>query len=230
MKKLLSILTLLMAASMLFWLAGCGGEEEADECKDVPAPSVKSVSPASGNIASNSVITVTFSKAVESATFTINGTAVTATSADNKVFTFQAGQEGALTLAIEATDNCDQGLDPAFPGASYTASAPDTVAPKLAGSKCDPKDGADGVDPTGYTEITIVCDEALDSAKTQVASVEPEISPAPSVEVSGDTVKLVFLGGYKLSNEMEVEVKLTAVDLAGNSADLTYSFATMAKE
>lgn len=231
MKKVLSIFALLMAASMLFWLAGCGGDDDDDECADIPAPSVASVVPASGAIASNTTVTVTFSKVVTSATIAINGTAVAATSTDNKVFTFQPNQEGALSLTIEATDDCDQGLDPPFAGASYTAAAPDTVAPSIDDAACDPKNNADGVDPTGYETITITFDEPMGSA--EVVSIEPAIDPAPTQALSADKTALVisFLGGYKLSNEMEVAIELSGVDLAGNAlATTSYEFTTMAKE
>jgi hypothetical protein len=229
MKKLLSIIALLMAASMLFWLAGCGGDDDDDECDENVAPKVASVSPNGGDVFANSVITVSLSKVVDSVTITMGGAAVTPTSADNKVFTFSPPAEGAnQALAITAEDACGDGLDPAFAGVTFNVGAIDPDPPVLAGDKCDPKDGADGVDPAGYEAITIVCNENLASA--DIVSVEPEIDPAPAVEVDGDTVTLAFLGGYKLSNEMEVEIVLSVTDLAANSAELTYSFTTMSKE
>ena len=228
MKKLLSIIALLTATLMLFVLAGCGGDDDDDDdCADAPAPSVKSVTPPGGNISSNSTITVEFSKKMKDVTITINGAAVAATSGDNKVYTFQPGQEGALALAISGTDDCDQALDPGYAGASYTAAAPDSTAPEIDDGGCDPENGDDGIDPADVEEIVIKFSEVLKAA--EVTSFEPEDAKIDS-SLDGDTMTIAFLGGYSLGNEMEIAVELAVEDLAGNTADLDYEFATMAKE
>ena len=230
MKKLMSILALLMAASMLFWLAGCGGDDDDDDdCADNVAPSVVSVVPNGGSIAANGSITVTLSKSVDSATITMGGAAVTPTSADQKIFTFTPPAEGnGQALAITAEDSCGDGLDPAYAGVSFDVIAPDTTAPTIVNGDCEPENGEDGVEPAGIEEIVIVFSEEMKVA--EVIAFEPEDAKIDT-ELAGDTLTISFLGGFSLGNEQEVTVELTGEDIAGNAlADDEYSFTTMAKE
>ena len=142
MKKVLSILALLMAASMLFWLAGCGGDDDDDDCSENVAPKVNSVAPNGGPVSLNSTITVTLSKAVDSASITLGGAAITANTSDNKVYTFTPTAEGTgQALAITAEDSCGDGLDPAFAGASFDVAPLDDVDPELLGDDCEPENG-----------------------------------------------------------------------------------------
>ena len=231
MKKMLSILALLMAASMLFWLVGCGGDDDDDDddCGDNVAPKVASVAPNGGTVSLNTTITVALNKAVDTITITLGGDAITASSTDNKTYTFTPTKEGAgQALAVTAEDSCGDGLDPAFAGATFDVLPEDKEAPTIEGGDCDPKDGASGVDPADVTEIKIVFSE--DVKDIEVTSFEPsDANVDPSVD--GATVTINFLGGFALGNETEVEVVLSGTDLAGNDlADTEYSFTTMAKE
>ena len=227
MKKVLSILALLMAASMLFWLAGCGGDDDDDDCADNVAPKVNSVAPNGGVVSLNTNITVTLSKPVDSISITFGGAAVTPTTTDNKVFTFTPTKEGAgQALAITAEDACAASLDPAYAGATFEVAAADPDPPELVGDSCDPKDGATGIDPVTVTGITLVFSEAL--AKATVDLVEPDENI--NAVLDGDTVTIEFLGGWTMGNEVAVDISIAAEDLAGNTADIKYGFATMAKE
>jgi hypothetical protein len=161
----------------------------------------------------------------------INGTPVAATTTDNKVYTFQPGQEGALTLTIDAEDDAGQGLDPAFPGASYTAKPPDTTPPTIDGPSCIPTDGDTNVEPADVTEIVIAFSEAMSDDLT-VDLTEPA-DVLVDTELSSDKTKVTikFLGGYSPGQETRFDISVTGSDLAGNAlADGSYSFTTKAKE
>lgn len=227
MKKVLSIFALLMAASMLFWLAGCGGDDDDDDCADNVAPSVVSVSPNGGSVSLTAVINVSLSKVVESATITLGGAAITPTTTDNKVYTFSPTKEGAgQALSITATDACGAALDPAYAGVNFDVEAADPVPPKLVGASCVPPNGETGVDPATVTGITLAFDEDL-SAVT-VDMVEP--SENINAVIDGSTVTVEFLGGWTLGNEVTVDISISATDLSANVAELKYGFTTMAKE
>lgn len=222
MKKALRIFALLMAASMLFWLVGCGGDDDEEE--ETPDPEVTGTVPAAGaEVPGNAVITFNLNKAVDTATVT--GAAGT-TAVAGKAVTFTPTGDmpaGPVTLTLNATDK--DGKDVSFT-LSITAKAGDKVAPKLNGGACDPKDGADGVDPADYGEkLVIVFDESLAEAK--VNKKEPEFNSVD--ELADDTLTMTFQK-YSMPNETEFSVEILAKDLAGNEATLEYSFTTMSKE
>ena len=217
MRKTLSIFALLIAASMLLWIAGCGGDDDDDDCADNVAP-VVTLSPAGGAVASNAVITANVSKPVD--TLTISGGVVAAGS--GKVRTFSLA-ECAQSVTVDATDSCG---DSGSASGSYTVTAPDSEAPDIASSGSDPKDGASGVDPADVDEIVVKFTEPLKAA--EMASFEPDVDVDASLD--GDTVTISFLGGASLSNEQEIVVEFNIEDLAGNTATVTYTFTTMAKE
>jgi hypothetical protein len=219
MTKIFRILALLTAASLLLWIAGCGGDDDDDDCAENVAPTV-TLSPAGGDVFSNTTITATCSKPVDS--LTVSGAAASPTSADNKVFTFTL-PEGSATITVDCTDACG---DTGSASGTYSVGAPDNTAPDLDGGGCDPKDGADGVDPADVEEIVLKFSEALKAA--EVTSFEPDGDIAP--ELDGDTVVISFLGNFSLGNEQEIVIELDIEDLAGNTASVEYTFTTMAKE
>ncbi|MBD3184139.1 hypothetical protein GF312_17780, partial [Candidatus Poribacteria bacterium] len=166
MKRFLRIFALLMAASMLIWLVGCGGDDEEEE-ETGPAPTVTSVSITEGaQVAGNQSITVTFSKAVASATITVTGATGTTTVAGKTATWTPTGEipPGAHTMTVSAEDSAGQALEGAVP-INFTAVAPDNTPPDLDAGSCDPEDGADGVDPADYPEtLTVVFTEDLAEA------------------------------------------------------------------
>lgn len=208
-------------------LAGCGGDDDDDACADNVAPKVVSVAPNGGQISLNSTITVTLSKPVDTISITLGGAAVTNASSDKKVYTFTPTKEGAgQALAITAEDSCGDSLDPAYAGVSFDVMPQDTTAPTLLGDSCKPKNGATGLDPATITEIVLIFSEPLKSATVDM--VEP--SENINATVDGVNVTIEFLGGWTFGNETTADIKIAAVDLAGNSADISYGFTTMAKE
>jgi len=231
MTRLLRIFALLMAASMLLWIAGCGGDDD-EEVDKGPAPSVASVSVANGQeVASNSSIAVSFSKKMKTVSITLNGAAAVATpGAANKVFTFTPGAalEGqSVTLAITGEDDFKQTLDPAYAPITFTVKAEDKVAPTIKDSACLPPNNATGVDPASVTEkLTIVFSETMGSVT--VTAKDPDFKSVD--ELAGDTFTVTFLQ-FSLSNETTYSLTLSGKDAAGNALTTTkYSFTTMAKE
>ncbi|MFC1718942.1 Ig-like domain-containing protein [Candidatus Poribacteria bacterium] len=215
MTEVLRAFGLLMAASTLLWIVGCGGgNDDDDNCAEHALPTV-TLSPNGGDIGSNTIVTATFNRPV-----TVTATGAYLTSTDNKVWTFNLPVGDGQAVTVEGTDSC---------GGSGSASATFNVGghshePELDGIACDPKDGAEDVDPADVSEITLVFSEDLASA--EIINFEPDATIDYSVD--GDTVTISFLGGFTLSQE--VVVKLTAMDGAGNEGSYTYSFTTKAKE
>jgi len=222
MKKLLSIITLLIAASMLFWIAGCGGDDDDDDdCASNVAPTV-TLSPAGGDIFSNTVITATCSKPVD--TLTVSTGATATPDANKKVWTFSLAEGDGQAVTVDCTDACG---DSGSASGTYNVGAPDTIPPELVGGDCSPEDGADGVDPADIDEIVLVFSEALSGV--EITTFEPADAKIDT-DLDGDTLTISFLGGWSPGNEQEFVIEATAEDLAGNTADVEYSFTTMAKE
>lgn len=230
MKRLLKISALLMAASMLLWIAGCGDDDEEEEDAG-PAPTATASVSSGQEIPANASITVTFSKSVASATISVSGATGAVTGIPGSTATWTPSPDmtaGAHTLTVTAEDSAGQALDPAFVAVNFTVGASDDTAPKIDDSASSPENGADGVDPADVTEIKIVFDEAMASA--EMVSFEPEAQVQAKFD-DDKTMTIEFLGKFELSNEMEIIVTLSGSDKAGNALATTeYTFATMAKE
>ena len=227
MKRLLRIFALLTAASMLIWIAGCGDDVEEEE--KGPPPEVKAISITEGaQVAGNTAITITFSKAMSSVDVTVTG-ATGAVTVDGKVATWKPSPDmpqGAHTLTGSGTDMEDQSVD--FGPVNFTAAAADNEPPTLNGGACDPKDGATGVDPAGYPEkIVIAITDNVGVASAKVTAAEPEFNFTE--ELADGKLTVNFLK-YSMPNETEFNITVEAKDGAGNTAELEYSFTTMAKE
>jgi hypothetical protein len=216
MKRLLRIFALLMAASMLIWIAGCGDDDDDDD--DDVDPEVLSTTPAEGGTqAANASVTFNMNRSVpDAAVAGVAGT--TAVQGNSVVFTPTDKAAGSRSLTLTSGDFSFT--------LNYTATQVDETPPALVGASCDPKDGADGVDPADYPEkLEVAFSEAL--ADATVTSTDPEFKFTPTVD--GEKLVISFLQ-YSMPNETEFEIAITAVDPAGNSVDVVYGFTTMAKE
>jgi hypothetical protein len=233
MKRLLRIFALLTAASMLIWIAGCGDDDDDDDDAG-PVPKVVSVSIAEGgSVGGTQPIQVTFSKKVDDGNITIavsGATGSVAWDAAGKVATWTpspAMSEGAHTLTVSGTDAGDQELENPTT-INFTATVPDTEAPTLDGGNCDPADGSKGVDPGDYGEaIVVAAKDNVGVTEMKVISTDPEFNFTP--DFADGKLTLSFMK-YSMPNETEFTIKVEAKDGSGNSAELDYSFTTMAKE
>jgi hypothetical protein len=222
MKNFLRISALFTATLMVFIMVGCGGDDTSTD--DTKAPTLVSSTPATGGtMASNGTVSLVFSEKMGSVT--VNGSAATA-EADGKTFKWSGALTvGDATLAVAGKDVAGNEL--AAVSLAIKVTAVDKDAPDIAATS-SPKNGATGVDPASVTKIVIVFTEAMGSAK--VDAFEPADAKIDSA-LSGDTLTISFLGGYKLSNEMTVKATLSGADTAGNALKTTtYTFATMKKE
>jgi hypothetical protein len=224
MKRFLRIFALLMAASMLLWIAGCGDDDDDDDDEDTTPPAlISSVPAAGGTAAGNAAVTMTFDEDIASATVVSGGTGAAVPAGTVVTFTpSPALPAGAVTLVISVKDAAGNETQATL---SFTAIEPDPDPPVLDGPSCVPKDGESGVDPAGMTELVIAANEDLSDAK--VKSTDPEFNFTDKTE--GKLVTLTFLQ-WSPPNETTVTVELEMIDLAGNPATVTYSFTTMAKE
>jgi hypothetical protein len=228
MRKLLSIFALLTAASMLIWIAGCGGDDEEEELGDPPVFESWSITEGA-SIAGNATIVANFDKPIATATITVTGaTGTTAVVGKTATFTPTGDMPaGAHTASVTAEDADGQAAE-GTASVNFTATAPDPDPPEIVDASCVPQNGETGVDPASVTDtIVIAFNEQLASA--QVTLKDPEINTTD--ELSADGMKLdVNLLKVTLSNEQTYTIKVLAKDLAGNEAELEYSFTTMAKE
>ena len=131
--------------------------------------------------------------------------------------------EGDHTIIVEATDTCG---DTGKAVGVYNVLWHMYLGPELDGDACNPKDGAEDVDPAAVSEIAIAFSEPL--AAAEITNFEPEADI--SAEVDDDTVIISFLDGFRLPNKQKVVVELTIENLVGDIVDIEYSFTTKAKE
>jgi hypothetical protein len=228
MRKLLRIFALLMAASMLVWLAGCGDDDDDDE---EAVPVVQSVMAAGSALAgatvpANASIVVTFDIVVTAATVTVDATGTTAVSGKTATWTptGNMSEGGHALTAIEAN-----GQTVAVPGGtiSFTVTVPDTEAPTLDGGNCDPEDGEDGVDPADYPEkISAAISDNVAVTDAKVTSTDPDF---PYIDDFADGQLTLTFQKYSMPNETEYTIEIEATD-GTNKANLTWTFTTMAKE
>jgi hypothetical protein len=227
MKRLLRIFAWLMAASMLIWMVGCGGDDDDDDDNDNdagPVPEVLSTSPAAGGSQGGNV-KVVFTLNKQLAEASVAGAAgTTAIVGTNVEFTpSPAIAVGSVTLTLTGADAGGQEVTYSL---TFNATEVDEDPPELVGASCVPADGASGVDPAGITELVVKFNEPLSADDTVVTAKDPTFNSTDTV--AGDTLTITFLA-YTLPNETPVSISITAVDGAGNSADVTYGFETMEK-
>lgn len=229
MKNFLRISALLTVALMVFIMIGCGSDTTETT---VTNPKLVSTTPASGGtIAANGTFTMAFDKPMSSVTVT--GAAGTVTLGDGKNVTWKPTgtlPTGALTLTISGTSTDKGKLDDT--SVSLTVQAADTTPPDIDGAASVPANGATGLDPATVTNITIAFTEAMDPNTTKLDSITPtDIKHSEALSADGKSLVISFLGGYKLGNEMTIDIKLVGTDLAGNALKTTnYTFTTMAKQ
>jgi hypothetical protein len=230
MKRLSRIFALLMAASMLIWMIGCGGDDDDDDNNNNnndagPVPTVDSTIPAAGTSqAGNSTVTFNLNKQLAEAS--VSGAAgATAIAGNSVVFTpSPAIPEGSVTLTLTGKDASGQEVSSTL---TFTVLVADTTAPAIADASCVPANGATGVDPAAHPDgLTIAFSEALSSAT--ITGKDPDFAGTDALSADGTKVDIAFLQ-YSLPNETVFTINLTIEDAAGNTADVVYTFVTVEK-
>ncbi|MDQ1329230.1 MAG: hypothetical protein QG641_2519, partial [Candidatus Poribacteria bacterium] len=210
MKNVFRISALLTAALMVFIMIGCGGGDEDTE-KDTTPPSLVSTNPASGaNIAANGTVSMVFSEAMKEVT--VAGSAGTvALGADGKSAVWTPTGEmavGNVSLSINGSDKAGNALTAVT--VALVVIVADNSPPDIDAAGCDPKNGATAVDPATVSKIVITFSEAMSEAKLD--SFEPKDAKVDSKFDGSKTLTISFLGGYKLSNEMEIIATVSGKD------------------
>ena len=218
MVKLFRTFALVFAALFaLSLVVGCGGGEEEEEA--APDAAFSSATPASGDLASNGSITVTFDNDpgdVTASAGAVSGAGKTRTIAGP--FT-----PGALSLTISWTNGGGSHT------LTYNVTAPDTEAPTVTGGTI--KDGAEDVDPEeingdGVIEVTFSEDVSGNIALQTEGG--DDVGWIGKVEGTKGTLDLVK--GKEIGNETTYVIKGKVSDAAGNEADISVTFTTKGKE
>jgi hypothetical protein len=215
---------------------------------------VVSVNPPGEYIASNAVITVTFSNVMESVEINVLSPPLhhcvkSFTTLQGRIATWHTIWPGILvpaeevTLTVTGIDTYGQKLEE-FTAISFRYYLPDCapctlcMPPHIVGKECDPEDGAVGVNPKKYSDkIAIVFSEKM--GHVGVVTIHPKF---PFTEIlDGEILTISFIDGYVMPYDTKFTIELSGADLAGNPMvgeyDLEkceykpreYSFTTMAR-
>ncbi len=217
MKLFFRTLAIVMTALFAVYMVGCGG----DDPEPTPDAAFESADPASGDLASNGSIKVTFTENPG----TVTPSAGTA-SGSGKTRTIAAPADGfpigALALNLTWENGGADGHT-----LNYNIVAADETAPEVTGSS--PKDGAEGVDPAKVFDdnITVTFNESVTG---ELMLMDGDDNVGWKSTADGDTITLTGNAGQELSNETEYEIAGTVSDGAGNEAEVSITFTTKAKE
>ena len=193
------------------------GEIVTDEI-GFPDAAFVSASPASGGLAANGSIIITFDNNPGDVTVTGGGTV--STSGKTRTISPPAAgyPAGALTITI-SWSNGDGSHD-----LTYTVIVADQTAPEVKSSS--PKNDEEGVS-VDLEEITVTFTEPIIGA-LMLLDGNNDLNWEQSID--GDTITLTIIAGAQLGNETEYTIAGTVKDGAGNKADVEITFVTEAKE
>ena len=232
MQKLLRTLAVIMAAMLVVFMVGCGGDETGEEDggdEDVVQPSATTAttSPAAGSeVAPNASLTITLDEAVDGVT--VNGTAA---AGSGKTWTLNlAGLNlpaGSATLNIGWTNK--DGTSGSGSVALTIQAEADTTAPTITSGSVSNNDK--DVDPAGLNTdgISISFSENVNEGDISI-SIEGGDALNWLAEWGADSVTIVPAKGAELGNETSYEIKVSTADGAGNELSETISFTTKSKE
>lgn len=216
MKVFFRTLAIVMAALLAVYMIGCGGDD--DDEPETPDAAFVSADPASGDLASNGSIKVTFDNNPGDVTVSAGSAA-----GSGKARTISGPFDvGALALTIEWTNGDGSHT------LNYTIVAADETPPEVTDS--NPEDGAKNVDPEKVFEdgIEITFNEPVVSGDIKLMDGDDDVGWKASFD--GNKATLIGAAGQTLSNETEYMVTGTVKDGAGNEGTVEISFVTKAKE
>ncbi len=219
MAKLFRTFALVFAALFaLSLIVGCGGDDE-DDGGEAPAASFSSATPASGDLASNGTITVTFDNDPGDVTASPAGTVA----GSGKSRTISGPfPEGALALTLSWTNGDGSHT------LNYTVTAPDTTAPTVTGGTVS--DGDEDVDPAEINDGGIEITFSEEVSGNIALQTEAGDNVGWLGNVDGTTGTLELVAGKEIGNETTYVIKGTVSDGAGNELAVEITFTTAAKE
>lgn len=232
MQKLLRTLAVIMAAMLVVFMVGCGGDEPTEEegeegTVDQPSATTATTSPAAGStVPSNASVAITLDEAVDAVT--VNGTAATGSGKTWNIALASLNlPQGSATLTIGWTNK--DGSAGAGASVAITIDDPDTVAPSIETSSVSDNDK--DVDPAGLNTdgISITFSEDVKEGDISI-SIEGGDALNWLAEWSANSVTIVPAKGAELGNETSYEIKVSTEDGATNKLDATISFTTKGKE
>ena len=218
MAKLFRTFALVFAALFaLSLIVGCGGDDD-DDGGEVPAAAFSSATPASGDLAANGTITVTFDNdpgevTVSAGTITTSGKSRTITGP----FT-----PGALSLTLTWTNGDGSHT------LTYNVTAADETAPTITGGTVS--DGDEDVDPAEINEGGIEITFSEEVSGNIALQTEAGDNVGWIGTVDGTTGTLELRAGAEIGNETTYVIKGTVADGAGNELAVEITFTTKAKE
>ncbi|MCG9129977.1 Ig-like domain-containing protein [Candidatus Poribacteria bacterium] len=215
MKLYFRTLAIVMAALLAVYIVGCGGDDDDEE--EAAAAAFVSASPASGDLAANGSISVTFDNNPGDVTASAGTVA-----GSGKSRTISGPFDvGALALNLTWTNGDGSHT------LNYNIVAADEDAPEVTASS--PEDGAEGVDPAGLFEdgIEVTFNENVSG---DLMLMDGDDDVGWTSEASDNKITLTGNAGQELSNETEYKIAGTVKDGAGNEAEVSISFVTKAKE
>ena len=218
MKKPFRFLALFMVPALTIGLSillvACGGDDDGDGNGDEEAAVFESADPASGEVPTGSLITLTFDKdpvnlAATGGTLGGSGKVRTVT-ADSATIELTWDPDGSKTL-------------------TYTLTAADTTAPTQ--TSASPSDGDSDVDPAAVNAsgIVIEFDEDIKRATIEVQADGASVGSWPA-ERDGGKVTMNPAAGSELVNETTYNVVGEVEDAAGNKTAVDITFTTAAKQ
>jgi hypothetical protein len=233
MQKLLRSLAVIMAAMLVVFMVGCGGDEDGEEdgeddgTAQLSATTIASTNPAQGSeVPPNASVSLTLDEAVNSVT--VNGTAATGSGKTWSInltgLDLPAGS-ATLNIAWKNKDDTDGSATAAF----TIQETADTTAPTITDSTVSNNDK--DVEPAGLNTdgISITFSEDVTAGDISI-SIEGGDALNWLADWSANSVTIVPAKGAELGNETSYEISVSTEDGSANKLDATISFTTKSKE
>jgi len=226
------LLYFFFAAVFIIFAAGCDEEPDKGPAPRVIRVNVQHLWNLPGgegwHVPSNAEIFVTFSKemANESVVISLNNIPVSAVPYEKTVLMFALEREGEFELTITGEDLYGQELSPPYEPIKFTVVGMDVKLPEIVDDECEPENGAQEVDPE-IRSFVVAFSERMFSV--MVDSVFPEFPFSKELSADGRFLTIKLEDGYRLSNEMHVNIQFNAKDLMGHTMQKSeeYTFTTM---
>lgn len=219
MKLFFTTMAIVMTALLAVSIIGCGGDDDDGDGDTAVVAAFESSTPADGGtLAANGSIKINFDNNPGDVTVSA-GTA----EGSGKSRTIKGPFDvGSLELTVEWTNGDDSTT------LNFTIEAADETAPEVVSS--DPAHDAKDLDPAKVTEdgITVTFSEVV-TGTLKLMDGDTDVGWT-SDDSEGDKITLTGVAGKELGNETEYTVMGTVEDASGNSAEVSITFTTKAKE